>query len=85
MSNKIPWSTLYSEFRKKFPNWRSQVVHWEPYDFMKILIECKNGKLLVYDHMTGVVKFVTKEMVERKRNSWRDNSLRDAKSERQHQ
>ena len=85
MSKKIPWTTLYSAFRQKFPNWRSQVLHWEPYDFMKILIECKNGKFLIYDHSTGVVRFVTKEMIERKRHGWRDNYQLDAKSEQQHQ
>ena len=85
MDEKIPWSSLYSAFRQKFPNWRSQVLHWEPYDYMKILIECKNGKFLVYDHYTGVVKFVAKEIVERKRQLWRDSSQLDAKSGRQHQ
>lgn len=80
MTEKIPWSSLYSAFRKKFPNWRSQVLHWEPYDYMKILIECKNGKLLVYDHYAGLVRFVTKETVERKKNGWQGSSLRDARN-----
>ena len=67
MSTKVPWTTLYAAFRQKFPNWRNQVMHWEPYDFMKILLECKNGKFLIYDHTSGVVKIMTKEMLERKK------------------
>ncbi len=85
MANKIPWSSLYSAFRQKFPNWRSQVLHWEPYDFMKILIECKNGRYLIYDHSSGVITIVSKYFIEGERQTWRDNSQLDAKSGQLHQ
>lgn len=57
--HKIPWKKLYDEFKATYPKLaREQVVHWEPFGQMEILIILKDGTRMVYNYLQKRSRFI---------------------------
>lgn len=54
---KITWANIYKEFRKRFPNLAKKAIHYEPNDFMKIVIFMSDGTKMTYDYLNNQLKF----------------------------
>lgn len=51
---KITFDDIYSDFRRRHPNLRKEVIHWKPYDYLKIKVYLFDGMILVHDYWTHV-------------------------------
>lgn len=47
---KVTFDSIYSDFRRRHPNLRKEVIHWKPYDYLKIKVYLFDGMILVYDY-----------------------------------
>lgn len=58
MASKITWAEVYKDFKSKFPRLKNEVIHYQPYNYLKIILTLKDGKKMVYDYMTRSCEFV---------------------------
>lgn len=61
MRKKITWKMVYSDFRLRFPNFKKQAIHWQPYDYMTIVLHLKDGGRCTYCYLDRKITFLKNE------------------------
>ena len=58
MANKITWQSVFADFKSRFPNFKKQVVHWHPHDFLTIKLYLENGDKCIYNYADHRIVFI---------------------------
>lgn len=58
MAKKITWQSVYDDFKKRYPNFKKQVMHWQPYDFLTIMLYLDDGNKCIYNYTDHRIVFV---------------------------
>lgn len=61
MKRKVKWEDVYSDFRARHPNLKKMVMHWEPYDYLTIIIYISDGQMLIYDYINHTATFLSED------------------------
>ena len=58
MDNKITWSDIYSDFKQRYPRMSKSAIHYQPSDYLKILVTFQDGMKMLYDYNRSSGKYV---------------------------
>lgn len=59
MSDKITWSDILSDFKKKYPKLSRRMIDYRPYGYMTIIISLTDGEKVIYDFFDRKVCFLS--------------------------
>lgn len=55
---KVTWSDIFDDFKIRHPNLKSKAIHYQPHDYLTIVIWFSDGMKMEYDYFTHTGKFV---------------------------
>lgn len=55
MANKLTWTDVYNDFKKRHPKLSKKVLRFEPYDFATILLIFPDRVRMSYNYDTKIV------------------------------
>ena len=51
---KVTFDNIYADFRRRHPNLKKEVIHWKPYNYLKIKVYLFDGMILIYDYWNHI-------------------------------
>lgn len=58
MDKRITWSDIYKDFQQRYPRLSKIAVHYQPSDYLTILITFSDGLKMAYDYARSRGRYV---------------------------
>ena len=59
MKDKITWSDILSDFKKKYPRLSRRIVSYRPYGYMTIVVYLADGEKVIYNQFDKKACFIS--------------------------